>query len=202
VVPPAKEPPSLADLLDRHRAALVLWIEGAAGGLVKHESAEDLAQGVHLRALNAAGHFQYQGEAAFVRWLRSVARQHISDRHAYWSATKCDAAGMLRISTGGGGSTASAKSGVDPRASATGPLTFAARREIVTVAMKAVDLLPERDRKIVRWVTEGKDIAEIAEALGVSYDAAERARLRAIERFRGAFRALSPPGRRRDDSGP
>ena len=42
-----------------------------------------------------------------------------------------------------------------------------------------------------RWHTEDVSLEEQTKRLGVSYDAAERAHLRALERFKKAFQVVS-----------
>lgn len=69
----------------------------------------------------------------------------------------------------------------------TGSSTFAARREHLRLAVLALAALPPRDRDLVRRTSEDVPIEEQAKSLGLSYDAAKQARLRALERFRKAF---------------
>ena len=57
--------------------------------------------------------------------------------------------------------------------------------------MKALAVLLPRDQQLVRWSSEGLDSGAMAERLGISRDAADRARLRALERFRKAHRLLA-----------
>jgi DNA-directed RNA polymerase specialized sigma24 family protein len=72
---------------------------------------------------------------------------------------------------------------VNPLASATGPITYASRKEQLHLATLAMDGLPPRDRELVRLMTASEDIEEIAARLDLSRTAAQRARLRAMERF-------------------
>ncbi len=176
-------------LLVRHRDALLRFLTKEAAGLLRYESEEDLAQGVHMRALKAREHFEYMGEAAFLGWLWQVARQQISDRHAYWSALKRDAGKLMRVSAGPGDSAATA-SGFEPPASMTGPLTFADRRDRMRTAMQALDTLRPRDRQLIELSIEGVSLAATGERLGMGYDAVQQARGRAFDRFRRAFEAL------------
>jgi len=186
--PPGDET-SFTRLLERHRPALVRYLGRKASGLLKYENAEDLAQGVHLQALENRDRFAYQGEEKFMAWLFRLAVQHVADRHAYWHALKRNACSVLRVA-GGDSVTGSFASAIDPPASITGPFTFAQRREMVGTAMKAVASLPPRDRDLVTWMSEGLSIQEMAGRLAITYAAAERARLRALERFRKAFELL------------
>ena len=77
--------------------------------------------------------------------------------------------------------------GVNPAARATGPTTFADRRAQMEVATRALGLLPARDRALVEAISSGLSVEETAERLGISSAAAQRARLRAKERFRSTF---------------
>ena len=81
-------------------------------------------------------------------------------------------------------------SSIDPAASVTGPVTFAQRREMMQIAIKAIQTLQQRDRQIVRLGPEA-DIVEIADQLGLSHEAAQKARHRALLRFEKSFRVLS-----------
>ena len=46
------------------------------------------------------------------------------------------------------------------------------------------------DQDLLRWSSQGDSIAEIAARLEISLEAAQRARLRALERLEKAFRFL------------
>ncbi len=181
--------PTLADLLVRHRAALQEFLRREASGLLRYESVEDLAQGVHVRALQETGSFEYRSEKQFFAWLFAVARHHIADRHDYWSALKRGAGRVLRYTLGGSSAEQNSAvllpAGVEP-----GPQTFATRRELVAQTARALAALPPRDRDLVRWQSEGIDVDERAARLGLSYAAAQRASLRAVERFKKTFRLL------------
>ena len=178
--------PSMAELLGQCRDDLRRWVESHASGLLKHEETEDVVQGIHMRALTKVEHFQYQGDPQFFGWLIAVGRQYVADRHDYWSALRRQAGKILRVTVSGNSPT-STSIGIDPRSDSTGPGTFTERRELVEIAVRAASLLIDRDRQIVGYLADGLPNAEIAAQLGVSYDAAERAKRRAIERFRKTF---------------
>ena len=182
----APQEPALADLLVRYRRQLVRHLERAGGGLLAYESAEDLAQGVHLRALDD-GSFEYRSDEAFVAWLYTVAGRHVADRNDYWKALKRGSGRVLRLTMSGTGSWA----GFGPVATATGPSTFASRRELLVIVAKAMSALPERDRRLVRWASEGLSVGEQAERLELTYAAAQRAGLRAQDRLRKAVELVS-----------
>lgn len=180
----------LAALLVEHDARLRGFLHKEGAGLLRWETIDDLVQGVTLRALGEESRFEYRGAEAFTGWLFTVARRHIADRHDYWSALRRGSGKVLRL-------TWSSSSGGDPFARLTppgtrpGPSTFADRREMVVYAARAVHRLPPRDRQFVRWMSEDVPIEEQAERLGMTYAAAQRAGLRALERFRKVFRLIT-----------
>lgn len=178
----------LSKLLDGHRAQLLRHVERSAQGLLRHESGEDVVQGIHLRALRQAGQFEYRSDREFWAWLMLVARQYVGDRHDYWTALRRQGGRMLRV-------TASAASesggGVDPAALLAGASTFASRREMMEIAARAIALMLPRDQELVKSVARGDSIEEMAAALGIQYDAAEQAKRRALDRFRKTFELVS-----------
>lgn len=170
---------NLEDLLARHREKLVRYFRKHGAYLRRYEASEDLAQGVHLHAVKNQDRFEYQGEPQFVSWLLKLADQHLADRIAHWKALKRDAGPMVRISFSG--------AGVEPAGSLTGPITYASRKEQLRLATLAMDGLPPRDRELVHLMTTGAGIDTIAGQLAVSPAAAQRARLRALDRFRKIY---------------
>ncbi len=168
-------------MLVRHRARLVRYFARRAQALAPQESPEDLAQGVHLYALQHGNEFEYQGEPAAVGWLLRLARQHHARRIEHWQAMKRDGGRMLRITQ------AARTGGAQPAAQGPGPLTVAEQSEQLSLAARAMDGLPERDRTLVRLMTRDLSVREIAEQLGMTEAAAQRARLRAMDRFRKIF---------------
>lgn len=178
-----------AKLLEEYRGDLERFLARRAGWILRYETPEDLLQGLHVRALERGRDFEYRGKEPFLKWLYTVARTHLADRHAYWSALKRRSANLLRLTSGG--TPRDPDSVREPAGERTGPSTFADRREQLAIAVKALAVLPDRDRKLVRWSSEGVDLPEQAERLGLSYEACKRARQRALERFRKAFRLAS-----------
>jgi len=173
---------ALAALLPAHEEDLGRFVGRHAGRLLRYESREDLVQGIHLRALERGSGFTWRGREPFLAWLYAVARTHLADRHAYWSALRRKPAGLLRLTAGG-----TDPQGVDPSLSAAGPSTFSALREQVDLAVRALALLPERDRALVQWAAQRVPGAEQAARLGLSADACESAGRRAVARFRKAY---------------
>ncbi|MEM7202385.1 MAG: hypothetical protein AAF628_19090 [Planctomycetota bacterium] len=174
----------------RHRDGLLRYLEGRGRGLLAYESAEDLAQGVHERAL-ASEDFEHRGEAEFVTWLRVIADRHVADRHDYWSAHKRGCGKILRLTLSGVRATDATPI---PAEQQTGPATFAERREALSRIARAMAVLPERDQQLIRWRCEDVALDEQARRLGLGYDAAQRAGVRALERLRRAFALLSQGG--------
>lgn len=183
--------PALTELLVEHRAELAAFVARSAGRILRYESADDLVQGVHLRAIERASSFRYRGPGEFIGWLETVARSHLADRHQYWHALRRRPARLVRLGTAQGASHGAAGGRDEPQATSTGPSTFTSRREQVAIALRALALLLPRDRDFVRWTCEDVPTVEQATRLGISLDAAARARQRAIERFRKAFELAS-----------
>lgn len=181
-------PPLIPELLERHQPALESMLRREARGLLLFETVEDLSQGAAARALMSANSFEYRDDEQALGWLVTIARRYIADRHDYWSALRRNAGRVLRLTTSEPERPTHAA--IAPAIQRTGPATFAERREIVQFAMHALATLPERDQQLVHWISEGITAREQAERLSVSYDAAQRAGHRALERFRRAFAAL------------
>lgn len=159
--------------------------------LLRFESADDLVQGIMASAVASGDELEWRGDAAFNGWIRTIAARHLSNRRDYWFAMKRNPGAVLRLTQGG--SRGEGWPGVaDP---STGPRTFAQRREQLTLVTRAMALLLPRDREIIQWSGEGASVADIAQRLGISEDAAERARSRALDRLRKAFVLVANSGR-------
>ena len=180
---------SLEELLVSHGDQLVRWMEQMAQGLSRYECPQDLAQGLAAEILSHSTAFEYQGEAAFHAWLRTRAVRYVANRHAHWSALKRGSGRILRLTLTG--KTGSGLEGLLPHSNRTGPATFAERRDLLVVATRALSTLPQRDRQMVQWSSEGVPLAEQAERLSITYAAAQRASSRANERLRASFHLLS-----------
>jgi len=178
---------TLPELLVANRVELLRHVERHAGRVLRFETADDLVQGIHLRALRFQGTFEYRGLEPFLAWLHEVARSHLKERREHWWALKRRPAGLFRLTRAVSSDPGAV---VEPAGTATGPSTFADRKESLTLAVKALDMLLPRDRDLVRWHTEGEGDEEISRRLKLEPRAAARARQRAIERFRRAYRLL------------
>jgi RNA polymerase sigma factor (sigma-70 family) len=176
----------LSGLLVQFHGELLDFVRRHAGRLLRYETEEDLIQEVHVRALQQGDRYRHRGREPFLAWVHTVARSVLADRHAHWAALRRRPAGLLRLTLGG-----TETGGLDPVLSATGPSTFAARREMLSLAVKALSLLPKADRDLVRWRSEDVPLTEQASQLGLSYAALDSASRRALDRFRKSFRLLS-----------
>jgi DNA-directed RNA polymerase specialized sigma24 family protein len=164
---------------------LVHWTLREAGSpLLRFETAEDLAQGIQYEALRNSPGLTWQGKAEFEGWLYTIARRFLQARKEYWFALKRHRAGALRV-------TLSDQEGASPFLdTATGPITFADRRESLLLATRALSMLLDRDRCIIEWLSAGHNVGEISMKLSISLTAAERAKHRAISRLRKAYKAV------------
>jgi RNA polymerase sigma factor (sigma-70 family) len=178
---------SLEDLLVLHRETLRRHVERRAGWLLRYDSADDLLQGILVRALERGEGVAFESERRFLAWLKQVARSYLADRSNHWTALKRRSAALLRI-TAGDVSREDGHTVAIPPADVAGPSTVAQRREQLSLAVKVLGTLSERDRRLVRWSAEGVPLREVAERLDITHDAAKKASARAMERFRKAYR--------------
>ena len=181
-------PHSMRDRILAHRERLEQFLRQHARGLERYDRPSDVLQDVCARALQEEGNYEHRSDGEFMAWLLQVARRHVADRNRHLHRLKRDAGPLLRLTLTGSGDESG---GVEALADGVGPSTFAERRELVQRAMRALETLPERDRALVRAMNGGKTVSEIATEFGLETGAAQRARLRALDRFRRAFRALA-----------
>jgi RNA polymerase sigma factor (sigma-70 family) len=179
------------DLLAARHEDLVRYCLRHAGASLRFESAEDLAQGVHLVALARREKFDLRSESEFDAWLFRLARGHLSDRRIYWSALKRRGGRLLRITASPPSRGAHGAAVGEPFVQGAGPSTFAARREQFVLAVRALSFLTPRDQTLVRWYSEGVPLAEQAVRLDAGYDAVRVGQKRALERFRKSFRLVA-----------
>lgn len=184
---------TLARLLEDHRGALLAYVRRHAGALLRRETAEDLAQIVCVHVLEHETSFRYEGDEAFRGWLFALARSCLGERRDYWSAQRRRPERLLHLTSADTPRPGAAR---EPAGRKTGPGTAASRKEQIALAAKALALLLPRDAQLIRWTAEDLPLAEQARKLGVSYDAVEKARHRALERYRQAFALLVRKGAR------
>ncbi|HKD99583.1 MAG TPA: sigma-70 family RNA polymerase sigma factor [Planctomycetota bacterium] len=179
----------LAKRIEAQLPTLRAFVARHARGLLRFETEEDVVQGVLVRALGEAASFEFRGDAELRAWLRTIARRHVASRHRYYLALRRDAGAMLRI-TAGDTHTQRGTGGVRPAGKDPGPSTVASRHEQAALATRALEVLSSRDRQLVEWIVEDVPLDDVAKRLGVGYEAAKRARLRAMERFRAVVEAI------------
>lgn len=179
-------PRTIDALLVEHQEALARFVRNKAGArLLRFETVEDLVQGVHIEALKAAGQFEYRSEPEYLAWIYRIARHHIYNRAAYWNALKRNSGGLIRLID------SETEGGFEPADTGTSPSSFAGRREQIVLIARALASMRERDQTLLRAWACGVSIEEAAAQLELSYDAAKRARLRAIERLKKLHRLMS-----------
>ncbi len=197
------EPERNADLervLTEQRGDLLRFLELNAAALLRFESPQDLYGGMVVDLLSRTPDFVSLAPAADRAWLREAARFHLANRRRYWSALKRDTGRLMRTGmaerSAQGSSVYNLVDGV--AASQTGPSTFADRREQMVLLTQALSVLPDRDRRLVELASGELSNEEIGYELGLTAQAAAKAKSRALERLRKAhelaLRAQRGPG--------
>ncbi len=183
-----QDTPSLDEALVRYQPQLTGYIRQQRGlRLARFETVEDLVQGVMCDALKQRERFVWRGPARFQSWLQTVARHHLINRAEYWTALRRDSRRLIRFIE-------RESRPFDPPASATSPSSLAARREQLVLVVQAIAKLRPRDRAVLEELSAGADIEGLAEALGISYQAAKQARLRALDRVHKLYTLLRDAG--------
>jgi RNA polymerase sigma factor (sigma-70 family) len=183
---------SLDDRIVAMEPELRGFIARRAGRLLAFDELEDLVQTALLRALERAPGTHFDTDAELRAWLFKVAASALQDRREHWRTLKRGAARIVRLTW----SERPTEGAASPPAPGAGPLTWAAGRELVALAARAVAALPERDRDLVRWRSEGVPLEEQAARLGLDYATVQRAGLRAMERFEKLFELALRAARR------
>ncbi len=147
-------------------------------------SAEDVVQQTFVDVLTDARRFVPEGEQAFFRYLRTIARNNLIEVIRALDAGK-RGGGRCRVTGEGQESSLDLLHALAPAATALGPLPTAARREAAQAVRDAVAALPESWRRAVElYDLELRDIAEVAAILGRSPGAVHLLRNRAFARLR------------------
>lgn len=157
----------------------------AGGALLRFETVQDLVQGAAQAVLRAAPTFVWRGREAARGWIVRVVESHVEDRRRHWSTLKRQGGTLLRLEVGG--VPTGSEAAFEPEASGTGPSTFAHRRELLVLAARALELLLPRDRELVEAHAAGDSLDELGRRLGLAPEAVQKARARALDRFRKAF---------------
>lgn len=147
-------------------------------------SAEDVVQQTFVDVFSNARRFVPEGEDAFFRYLRTIARNNLIE--AIRALDTAKRGGRHRRATCDG-----QEAELDllhvlaPAATSLGPLPSAAQREAVKAVRAAVAALPEPWRLAVElYDLEHRDITEVAAILGRSPGAVHLLRNRAFARLR------------------
>jgi RNA polymerase sigma factor (sigma-70 family) len=165
------------------------WLRAHAGELLRQDSEDDLVQDVLGKAVRAADSLREDHEGSLTAWLLAIAENHLRDRVDWWASLRRASDRVLRLSHSDSGAARDLGNSL-PLADLTGPGTAAQREESVTLITRAMAALPERDRELVRWYSEGLTLDNQAQRLAISYDAAKKASARALGRLGKVFRLL------------
>jgi RNA polymerase sigma factor (sigma-70 family) len=168
------KPPQFEALLERHLPDLRNYLRKNMGAaLEQRESCNDLAQSVCREVLQEQGRYQFQGDAAFRKWLLQIALRKLIDRRRFYGAMKrgkvereADLPSVWRIEE------------VAKLAKTLGsPSGEAMMREDVGRLGRALDLLSESDREVIRLIhIDGLTHADVAERMACT-EAQSRGRL-------------------------
>ncbi|PCJ55145.1 MAG: hypothetical protein COA70_02525 [Planctomycetota bacterium] len=155
------------DLLLSRRSELLGFLRRhAPQAVLRYESPEDLLQGTLTLALEGFAKLEERNDDSTRAWLFRIARNHLADRTRYWMALKRRSGKVLRFEISRSES-ATDMSAWDPKASQTSPSQCAMRREQLVTAVKAMNLLMERDRNLVTWTAHKIPLSEQASKLGL-----------------------------------
>lgn len=151
-------PAAFGSLFARHLPPLMAFIRIKVGpALAARESVSDLAQSVCREILMDLDEFEYQGEAAFRKWLFLQATRKIVDRSRYHRRARRDQARERRSLQEP--SEDEAESLVECYATLCTPSRHAAAREELERIESALQELPESQR----------DAVTLSRVMGISY---------------------------------
>jgi len=162
--PPEPAEPPLESLLERHLDDLQSYVRKNMGpALAQRESCADLVQSICREVLQSHGRYQFQGEAAFRKWLLQVALHKLIDRRRFYRSRKRD-----QIAREADLSAAWQIEEIAKLARTLGsPSGEAMLREDIGRLGRALDQLGERDREVIRMIhIEGLTHADVAERIG------------------------------------
>lgn len=169
-------------LLEGHRPRLVLWAATRIGpDLRVRYDAEDVAQEVLLSALKGFRSFRGASEREFLGWMYAIAENRFTDLLAAEGAAKRTPPDPL--------------AGPRTSLSQTSPSQAAARAEAVASLRDAIEALADDHRTAIRLVKlEGRDVADVARAMGRSENAVRILYCRAIRELRTRLDGRETPG--------
>jgi len=166
------------DLLEEHLPRLRAYIRLRTNRDIRaRESHTDLVQSVCREVLEGSSHFEYQGDAAFRKWLYTAALRKIVERDRALKAQKRD----VRRERPGDGDAESDGGLFDAYATVTTPSVQLSRRENIAALEKAFDQLSDEHREIVTLARiVGLSHREIAEQTGRTEEACRQLLRRAL----------------------
>jgi RNA polymerase sigma factor (sigma-70 family) len=153
-------------LLERYLADLRIYLQRHAGfELQGKETPADLAQSVCREVLEGLerGSFEFRGEAQFRQWLYQAALHKVQMKARYFDAGRRQARREQPLEE------LADSRGETPLGVSRTPSQSAAEREERLRFLKALQQLPEAQRRVVEWAHfEGLAHKEIAQRLGVT----------------------------------
>jgi len=166
-------------LRDRLRASVESWARFQLGG---HVEVDDVLQETFVRAYRSLGHFQWQGDDSFFRWLCGIARKALAQA----------VQDSLRAARERGGRLA-------PRSEPT-PSRAARREERFDRLEEALRMLrPEHRTAIILCRVEGLTSKQVAERMERTPEAVRQLLVRAMRELKAKFgdtQSLHLPDRR------
>lgn len=180
-------------LVAPHRDRLESLIRLRLGKRLRQRlDAEDVVQETLLKAYGSMGSFQWQSEAAFFRWLATIAEHVLHDLERQHLLSQKAAAGReVRLEgplQGGDCSSSTSELGDLLAKSGVSPSRAFRRDERFTRLERAIDeLSPEHREVLLLTRIQGVPVEEVAQQLGKSRGAVSMLILRALRELKAAF---------------
>ncbi|MBK8180074.1 MAG: sigma-70 family RNA polymerase sigma factor [Planctomycetes bacterium] len=182
--------PPLESLLERHLAELESYVQKNMGaGLAQRESCEDLVQSICREVLQSRERFEFQGEAAFRKWLLQAALRKLIDRRRFYRARKRD-----QIAREADLSQEWQIAEIAKLVRTLGsPSGEAMLREDISRLAAGLDRLTDKDRGIIRMIhIDGLTHGDVAERLGCTESQSRGRLFLALARLSAHLKAPKP----------
>ena len=147
----------------------IMFIRARLGSRLRASvESRDVLQDAYLAAHRDFASFEYTGEGAFGRWLRSIIENRIRDLGDYWRAKKRQAVALPKP---------------EPE---TGPITAVDRAELQQVVLRGIGALSEEHRLVLllRYF-EGLDAEETGRRMNRSAGAVRKLTARSLAELGG-----------------
>lgn len=145
---------------------------------------EDVIQEVYAAAWPKLADGSFENLAAFLAWLKTIARNKIIDLHRGLLAGKNDVCRQVSPQDCGS-STTYLNLAEQAAASSMTPSRGAARQEAVAILVGQIWHLPENYRQVIRWrFVEGLPVSEVARRLDCSEPAVHMLCHRALQKLK------------------